>query len=971
MESENKNEFEELPSFGYELGDINIENTSDINKNINSGEDYKELDFTTDNNEELFDLENTTGRIEGEEEETFDAYFNLGENEEGTIPSIPSGEKNSTVQTRNEKNDDISKAEIEKVEISEDELLDFGIEEGNEIFLDDDLEENRDDNIFSEQEETGNNDQDINSSVVPIKNTYSRKKRDNRALFSEEEKEDGSLENFNNEELNYLETNLNDKEDDGEEETNYEINLGLSDDDQIPLEKTNHNYNNVLKKKVSLSQNDMLGVFTDEDLNSIQEKNNVENETDNQNQTELQYEANNQHIDLSPDEMLDEIKILDAGEIEKRKRRPYDDITKPQATFQPGSTPMKNNRQYLVINQVGSISTMEHEEFSTITVEYNDQSHYRGYNLKDDYNYSMACLDKCGALFSTESVEVEPGKFNLSVLTYKPQETWDFENEWTITFPQAIALSSEGIIAATSKDLLRFFSLRGVQTYVFNLSSVVSMVAQNEFALIVYHMGPGYKGSQNLGYILYNLHNDEIVQRDHLPISRESILQWIGFSEEGMPALFDSNGVLSVLLHHRVVNQGRWAPVLDTSLNRKEEEKDYVYWPVWLAENKSICFICKNGEQYPRIPRPSYDEISWQIPLLEMDKQFRQYEEKVMRLTMITRFEFDEAKAKNTLEQEREKIRQKNTEIDKTLLELINLSCKEDKLQRALDLVKLLSTAKSLDLAIKIATFHKKSILADKINQLKEIEYYYYYFKLLKFIEFTEFIESFISFTRIEQSTFDSTSYQDFTSTPDISNNNGSNQMITDGSSTENIRTVSKRRAQEMDEEDDDLYFEEAFKSKKSSTAMSKKNPFLIKPTGPIINPFAVSNEPNTIDGPEKKKPKIIKNNNNKSDVQKKQTKLGGPFGTLIKQGEPVIPLPENVDDVVIDEFGEKDIGEYNLFDDDQTETQNIMDFDFEQSTPVDNENDQTQLDYEYDQLPVQSKVVKIFVKSFGLVSSS
>lgn len=63
----------------------------------------------------------------------------------------------------------------------------------------------------------------------------------------------------------------------------------------------------------------------------------------------------------------------------------------------------------------------------------------------------------------------------------------------------AIALSSEGIIAATSKDFLRFFSLCGVQTYVFNLSSVVSMVAQNDFALIVYHMGPGYKGVNNVG----------------------------------------------------------------------------------------------------------------------------------------------------------------------------------------------------------------------------------------------------------------------------------------------------------------------------------------------------------------------------------------------------------------------------------------------------------------------------------------
>ncbi|RHZ89399.1 hypothetical protein Glove_15g30 [Diversispora epigaea] len=128
------------------------------------------------------------------------------------------------------------------------------------------------------------------------------------ALFSEKEKEDGSIENLNN------------------------------DKDQAPLEKSNNN--SALKKKglknIVLSQNngnefndtfndnENDGNFlnnNDKDIKSLNlKKNNVENETDKQNQTELQYETKNQHIDLLPNKMLGEIKIPDAEEIEKENR---------------------------------------------------------------------------------------------------------------------------------------------------------------------------------------------------------------------------------------------------------------------------------------------------------------------------------------------------------------------------------------------------------------------------------------------------------------------------------------------------------------------------------------------------------------------------------------------------------------------------------------------------------------------------
>ncbi|CAG8576709.1 3305_t:CDS:10 [Dentiscutata erythropus] len=396
------------------------------------------------------------------------------------------------------------------------------------------------------------------------------------------------------------------------------------------------------------------------------------------------------------------------------------EITKPQGSFQPGATPEKNNRRYLAMNHIGCITTTFHETttafqeattafqeatttttfhetYSTITVEFHDQSYNRGYNLRDEFNYSMACL---------ESSEMPDSQTNPSVLFYKPQETWASKSEWTLTLPQgediiAIALSSQSIIVATSKDVIRFFSLCGVQTYIFALKSVVCMVGYEEFVLIVYHAGVGYKGSQNLGYILYNVRSHDILQKDELPLTKGSTLQWMGFSLEGMPAIFDSKGVLSVLHHHRQFNQARWVPILDVSINRKAEEINWTYWPVWLTETTLFCFICKS-EAFPQIPRSAFDEISWKIPLWNLDRQTGQYEEKIVRFSILASYEFEEAMAKNELDKAKQSIKKKNKEMDKALLEMIHFACKEEKQQRALDLSKLLITNKSLESAAKV-----------------------------------------------------------------------------------------------------------------------------------------------------------------------------------------------------------------------------------------------------------------------------
>jgi len=65
-------------------------------------------------------------------------------------------------------------------------------------------------------------------------------------------------------------------------------------------------------------------------------------------------------------------------------------------------------------------------------------------------------------------------------------------------------------------------------------------------------------------------------------------------------------------------------------------------------------------------------------------------------------------------------VAKKELEMDKELVQLIGLACKADKLQRALDLTRMLHHAASYDSAQKVAGFYHFAGLQEKIGLLKE-----------------------------------------------------------------------------------------------------------------------------------------------------------------------------------------------------------------------------------------------------------
>ena len=92
-------------------------------------------------------------------------------------------------------------------------------------------------------------------------------------------------------------------------------------------------------------------------------------------------------------------------------------------------------------------------------------------------------------------------------------------------------------------------------------------------------------------------------------------------------------------------------------------------------------------------------------------------EERHLRLSILHSLLEDSVSQRSTAEGRME-LSRRETEIDRALLPLIQLACKEEKGSKALELVKLLRKKASLEYAGKIAVKYGLKSLADKIGEI-------------------------------------------------------------------------------------------------------------------------------------------------------------------------------------------------------------------------------------------------------------
>ncbi|KAI9300642.1 hypothetical protein BJ944DRAFT_244010 [Cunninghamella echinulata] len=450
-------------------------------------------------------------------------------------------------------------------------------------------------------------------------------------------------------------------------------------------------------------------------------------------------------------------------------------------------TPEENERRYLDFNLIGIVYTIYRTSNSIINVEFHNQSNNRNFHFSDYNHYSMAALGPAGLVLGVEGQEKlidkkkkkkrddqqqelddllnddddddeeddsdlddlddgdvldEEGKKKKkkehisSIIHFRPLNTWSNQKEWTVHLPigedvEAVAINDLSVIATTSMGYVRMYTLSGCQTHIFSIHDVVSMVARSDLLLLVCSSGPTIiqqnqpqqDQKQQLEFMIINTSDHDILQRGPLPISSGSELVWIGFSETSQPATYDSKSILRVLHRQRRPGQAAWVPLFDGIQTAKRREKTELYWPIGLLQDRLMCIILRGQLKEPYFPIPLATEIELRMPTVATDTKYDDLEESYLRRRITTLHEKDEADATNSHQEYESELIQADLEMDKALLQLIQLACKSDRFERALDLVNALHLSRSVDAAVQIASHHKLTTLAEKFITIKETNF--------------------------------------------------------------------------------------------------------------------------------------------------------------------------------------------------------------------------------------------------------
>ncbi|PNP59357.1 hypothetical protein THARTR1_00847 [Trichoderma harzianum] len=427
--------------------------------------------------------------------------------------------------------------------------------------------------------------------------------------------------------------------------------------------------------------------------------------------------------------------------------------------FQPGSTPWRGNRKYLCLNLIGFVWTVDQDGHHTVTVEFYDHEFQRDFHFTDTFLYDKACLNERGTLFSCPPKDDQP-----ATIFYRPHETWTQRSDWRTQLPKgeavtAMSLSESFVTVVTSANYVRIFTLFGIPYRVYRPKStpMVTCASWRDYVLTIGNGPVTADGNTRLQYTIENVKRDEICQNeDTVALPEGATLKSAFFSDIGDPCIYDSTGTLLTLLHWRQPSRASWVPLLDTKLLSRlaSGRKAETYFPIAVAENKFHCIILKGGDQYPYFPRPLLSEFDFSIPLHSlqdpkskkskgnsgdgeddaMDEDDDEEEEegaetkKLEQLFMLKGVQAaqlrDLVDATSGSHSQRSLLSRIELEIDKTLLQLLAVECREgeDRGMRALEIVELMRdrTGRMMEAAYKVAERYGRTILGEKIREVGE-----------------------------------------------------------------------------------------------------------------------------------------------------------------------------------------------------------------------------------------------------------
>jgi chromosome transmission fidelity protein 4 len=402
----------------------------------------------------------------------------------------------------------------------------------------------------------------------------------------------------------------------------------------------------------------------------------------------------------------------------------------PQAPFQPGSTSMDAGRRYLAFNALGSIVLRRESDHNIVEVSFHDTLSSRVPRrvplLSDFYGFTVGALGEGGALYAAPATSE-----TTATVVFRPFEPWALPAEWSLSLPPgeqvvACGVGGTGFVAlVTSARLLRLLSQGGRQAGPLSLPGppLTCATTHGKCAVFWHRAAPLGDGEQCLGVDVYEVGPEagagagqRLVHRGAVPVG--GTLSWVGYTDEGVLAAFDSVGCLRIL----DTSRGTWTPMFDAVAERKGSEHFWLF-AVSLRRGEVSCIVCADSPE-PRVPSGAARLVVTAAPVRLFLAESHEGGDVLSLETEMVRAEMlmtsnSEGRLMDEDENDIEKrMESARLEHDKTALKLILKLVSTERVVKAFDVVLCLQTQSALEGAMKIAAHHRATALADRITEL-------------------------------------------------------------------------------------------------------------------------------------------------------------------------------------------------------------------------------------------------------------
>lgn len=400
------------------------------------------------------------------------------------------------------------------------------------------------------------------------------------------------------------------------------------------------------------------------------------------------------------------------------------DLPQPQPAVQPGSTTMDAGRRYLSYTSLGAITLRSESDHNTVEVSFHDTS--RGYRrvplLTDFYGFTLGTLGERGALYASPASTDAP-----STLVYRPFDAWAPNSEWSLGLAEGeeaecVAAGANFAAVATNARMLRLLSAAGLQTAVITLpGAAVAMAAHGNKLAVAWHAAPPTPaGDQCIEISEYMVPEQRLLRQRQLALSPSATLAWLGYTEEGALAAYDSEGVLRVLSPEF---GGTWVPIFSAASERKGGEHFWVF-AASLRRSEVQCIVCANAPE-PAVPsssaRPVVTAAPIRIPVIAHDESIAPMEAELLRQGLVIAHATTagpEAGGDEEAAALESALQAAQVESDRAGLRLFTRLAQTDRQARALEVAATLQTSAGLQGAVKIANHHRMTSLAEAVSDL-------------------------------------------------------------------------------------------------------------------------------------------------------------------------------------------------------------------------------------------------------------